>query len=61
MLPFKFCYWCDCYKCNLEYSNEQNANRNLQEIEEYIMKEILIFLIFALAVFAAILINEGGK
>lgn len=61
MLHFKFRYRCDCYKCNLEYSNEQNANKNLQGIEEYIMKEILIFLIFALAVFAAILINEGGK
>lgn len=61
MLHFKFRHWCDCYKCNLEYSNEQNANKILQGIEEYIMKEILIFLIFALAVFAAILINEGGK
>ncbi len=38
---------------------KQNANKNLQGIEENIMKEILIFLIFALAVFAAILINEG--
>lgn len=61
MLHFKFRHWCDCYKCNLECSNEQNANKILQEIEGYIMKEILIFLIFALAVFAAILINEGGK
>lgn len=60
MLSFKFRHWCDRYKYNLEYCNATNVYKILQGMEKYKMKEILIFLIFALAVFAAILINEGG-
>lgn len=61
MLHFKFRHRCDCYKCNLEYSNEQNANRNLQGIEEHLMKIIFFIFVFAFVVFLAVLMGEGRK
>lgn len=61
MLHFKFRHWCDCYKCNLEYSNEQNANKNLQGIEENLMKIIFFIFVFAFVVFLAVLMGEERK
>ncbi len=61
MLYFKFCLGCNRYKCNLEYSNEQNANKNLQGIEEHLMKIIFVIFVFAFVVFLAVLMGEGRK
>lgn len=61
MLHFKFRHWCDCYKCNLECSNEQNANKNLQGIEENLMKIIFFIFVFAFVVFLAVLMGEERK
>ena len=61
MLYFKFCHWCDYYKCNLEYSNEQNVYKILQVYEGQLMKIIFFIFVFAFVVFLAVLMGEGRK